>query len=63
MEEAANMECEGVIFRNITDEGPYSRGGVGESGVFVAMRSNQIKFTSNVGTFDARTNVGMLRKG
>lgn len=46
VQEAQDMGCDGVIFRNITDSGRYGRGT--ESGdVFVAMDSNQIKSVNN----------------
>ncbi|MBQ9693720.1 MAG: hypothetical protein IJV69_03085, partial [Kiritimatiellae bacterium] len=50
--EAAEMGCDGVIFRNITDAGKYGRGYLSASDVFVAMNPNQIKSTKNLAPTD-----------
>lgn len=46
--EAVEMGCDGVIFRNISDEGKYGRGYGNESDVYVALNSNQIKSVNNL---------------
>ena len=45
--EAADMGCDGVIFKDIYDEGKFGYGTL-SADVFVAMRANQIKSTENV---------------
>ena len=46
--EAVDMGCDGVIFRNISDDGKYGRGYGDESDVYVALNSNQIKSVNNL---------------
>jgi len=51
---AMDVECDGLIIRNVTDAGGGGHGM--ESGdVFVVFNANQVKSTNNVGTFDPDT--------
>ena len=51
---AMDVECDGLIIRDVFDSGGYGQGG--ESGdVFVVFNANQVKSTNNVGTFDPDT--------
>lgn len=51
---AQDMECDGLIVRDVYDSGRYGRGG--ESGdVFVVFDAEQIKSAHNIGTFDPAT--------
>ena len=48
-------EFDGVIFKNINDEGPYGRGYGIESDVYVVFEPSQIKAVQNRGTFDPKS--------
>ena len=43
---------DGVIFRNISNEGRYGRGYTGDTSVYVVFSPNQIKSVDNRGAFD-----------
>ena len=47
VQDAVDMGCDGVIFRNIVDEGKYGRGYGNETDVFVALKPEQIKSVNN----------------
>lgn len=50
--EARDEGYDGVIFENITDEGPFGQGYGWDNKIFVAFAPEQIKSVNNRGTFD-----------
>jgi hypothetical protein len=50
--EARDQGYDGVIFENITDEGPFGQGYGWDNKVYVAFSPTQIKSVNNRGTFD-----------
>lgn len=50
--DARLMDVDGVIFRDIVDEGPEGRGFSGPTDVYVVFNSNQIKSSQNRGQWD-----------
>ena len=51
--EAREEGYDGVIFENITDEGPFGQGYGWDDKIYVAFTPTQIKSVNNRGTFDA----------
>lgn len=59
---AREMGHDGVIIRNVTDEGPFGRGYVGEQTVYIVFDPAQAKSTENFGTFDPRNPDTMFQR-
>lgn len=50
--EAREMECDGLIIRNVTDEGPHGQGYGWDDVIYVAFNPHQVKSIYNVGSYD-----------